>query len=114
MSENCVIYTIKTNTKSKNDTQITQTTNQSFSNESSNSNLLNIFNLEEFDFIIDCNLLNFENLVLIDNLYMDLRKDLEMNKMDIIQNKLAILKDFFDVFNDKSNIDLFLVFEKFS
>ena len=45
---------------------------------------------------------------------MDLRKDLEMNKMDIIQNKLAILKDFFDVFNDKSNIDLFLVFEKFS
>ena len=114
MSENCVIYTIKTNTKSKNDTQITQTTNQSFSNESSNSNLLNIFNLEEFDFIIDCNLLNFENLVLIDNLYMDLRKDLEMNKMEIIQNKLAILKDFFDIINDKSNIDLFLVFEKYS
>ena len=114
MSENCVIYTIKTNTKSKNDTQITQTTNQSFSNESSNSNLLNIFNLEEFDFIIDCNLLNFENLVLIDNLYMDLRKDLEMNKMEIIQNKLAILKDFFDIINDKSNIDLFMVFEKYS
>ena len=114
MSENCVIYTIKINNTSKNDTHITQTTNQSFSNESSGSNLLNIFNLDEYDFNIDCNLLNFENLVLIDNLYMDLRKDLEMNKMDIIQNKLAILKEFYDVFNDKSNIDLFLVFEKFS
>ena len=112
--ENCVIYTIKINTQSKNDTQITQTTNQTFSNESSGSNLLNVFDLDKYDFNIDCNLLNFENLVLIDNLYMDLRKDLEMNKMDIIQNKLAILKDFFDVFNDKSNIDLFLVFEKFS
>ena len=114
MSKNCVIYTIKINNTSKNDTHITQTTNQSFSNESSGSNLLNIFNLDEYDFNIDCNLLNFENLVLIDNLYMDLRKDLEMNKMDIIQNKLAILKEFYDVFNDKSNIDLFLVFEKFS
>ena len=114
ISENCVIYTIKINTQSKNDTQITQTTNQTFSNESSGSNLLNVFDLDKYDFNIDCNLLNFENLVLIDNLYMDLRKDLEMNKMDIIQNKLAILKDFFDVFNDKSNIDLFLVFEKFS
>ncbi len=114
MSENCVIYTIKINNTSKNDTHITQTTNQSFSNESSGSNLLNIFNLDEYDFNIDCNLLNFENLVLIDNLYMDLRKDLEMNKMDIIQNKLAILREFYDVLNDKSNIDLFLVFEEFS
>ena len=108
-SENCIQY------KSKNDTQITRTTNQTLSKESINLNLKESnINLEEYDFKIDSNLLNFENFVFIDNLYMDLKKDLEINKMEIIQNKLSILKDFFEVFNNKNNIELFQVFENYS
>ena len=50
----------------------------------------------------------------MDNLYQELRKDLEMNKMEVFQNKLSIIKDFFSMYYQQNNIILFKVFQEYS
>ena len=43
---------------------------------------------------------NFEHLLMIEKLFSDLMKDLEVNKMELYKNKLSIIKDFLYIFND--------------
>ena len=69
---------------------------------------------EKYDIKIHSSLINLENLVFIDNLYQELRKDLEMNKMEMFQNKLSIINDFFLMYYQKNNIILFKVFQDYS
>ena len=38
--------------------------------------------------------MNLEHLLINEKLYNELMKDLEINKMEIYQNKLSIIKDF--------------------
>ena len=69
---------------------------------------------EQYDIKIQSNLIILENLIFMDNLYQELRKDLEMNKMEVFQNKLSIIKDFFSMYYQQNNIILFKVFQEYS
>ena len=51
--------------------------------------------------------INLEHLVMIEKLYNELIKDIEINKMEIYQNKLSMIKDFLYIFNSESNKNLF-------
>ena len=62
----------------------------------------NNFNLNE---------LNLEYLLIIEKLYNELMKDLEINKMEIYQNKLSIIKDFIYIFNSQDSYYLFNIIE---
>ena len=65
-----------------------------------NKNNINInINLHDINFI-DC--------IKIENLYNELIKDLEINKMNKFENKLNIIKKFLNIFNDNKNQNLFL------
>ena len=55
--------------------------------------------------------INIEYLIIFEKLYNELKKDLEVNEMDIYQNKLTIIKDFIIIFNDKNNSKLFNIIE---
>ena len=68
-----------------------------------NKNKLNIsINLQDINFI-EC--------VKIENLFNELIKDLEINKMDKFEIKLNIVKKFLSIFNDNKNYNLFLTFD---
>ena len=71
-------------------------------NINSNLNKNNNFNLNE---------LNLEYLLIIEKLYNELMKDLEINKMEIYQNKLSIIKDFIYIFNSQDSYYLFNIIE---
>ena len=65
-----------------------------------NKNNINInINLHDINFI-DC--------IKIENLYNELIKDLEINKMNKFENKLNIIRKFLNIFNDNKNQNLFL------
>ena len=51
--------------------------------------------------------INFEYLLMIEKLNNELIKDLEINKMEIYQNKLSIVKDFIYIFNSECNNNLY-------
>ena len=106
LSENYPIY--KNN--SNNSTEIVESLNESFSSVIYSDNSKN----EQYDIKISSNLIFFENLFFMDNLYQELRKDLEMNKMEIFQNKLSIIKDFFSMYYQQNNIILFKAFQEYS
>ena len=105
-SENCAIY--KNN--STNSTEVVDSFNDSFSSVINSENSKN----EQYDIKIPSNLINLENLFFMDNLYQEIRKDLEMNKMEIFKNKLSIIKDFFSMYYQQNNIILFKVFQEYS
>ena len=73
-------------------------------NKYENFNENNIINKSIKFNIIDINL---DYLLIIETLYNELMKDLEINKMDIYQNKLTIIKDFLYIFNEQNNAYLF-------
>ena len=106
LSENYPVY----NNNSNNSTQIVESLNESFSSVIYSENSKN----EQYDIKIQSNLIILENLIFMDNLYQELRKDLEMNKMEIFQNKLSIIKDFFSMYYQQNNIILFKVFQEYS
>ena len=60
---------------------------------------------------INVNEINLEHLVMIEKLYSELIKDIEINKMEIYQNKLAMIKDFLFIYNSESNINLFNILD---
>ena len=79
--------------------------NESFYNEFENTN-------KQKKIISDNIKLNFSNdnieyFLIVEKLYNELMKDLEVNEMDIYPNKLTIIKDFIFIFNDQNNWKLF-------
>ena len=79
-----------------------------------NNKKLNNTDIENLDIIIPKETINFENLLIFEKLYEDLIKDVELNKMEIYQNKLSIIEDFFTLINDENNIKFFKNFNLYS
>ena len=79
-----------------------------------NNKKLNNTDIENLDIIIPKDTINFENLLIFEKLYEDLIKDVELNKMEIYQNKLSIIEDFFTLINDENNIKFFKNFNLYS
>ena len=64
----------------------------------------NIINLEKNSLkYFDEKNINFEYLLMIEKLFNDLMKDIEINKLEKYINKLSIIKDFLFIFNDEEN-----------
>ena len=57
--------------------------------------------------ILDINEINLDYLIMIVKLYNELIKDIEINKMEIYQNKLSIVKDFIYIFSSENNSKLY-------
>ena len=55
--------------------------------------------------------INFNECLKIENLFSELIKDLEINKMNKFEKKLNIVKNFLNILNDKNNENLFLTFD---
>ena len=55
--------------------------------------------------------INFNVCVSIENLFNELIKDLEINKMSKFNHKLNIVNNFLNIFNDNNNHNLFLTFD---
>ena len=68
-----------------------------------NKNILNI-GINLYD-------INFNECVKIENLFNELIKDLEINKMNKFNHKLNIVNNFLNIFNDNNNHNLFLTFD---
>ena len=64
----------------------------------------NKLNLNE---IFNINDINFDFLIMIEKLYDELIKDIEINKMDIYQNKLSIIKDLLYIYFFQSNNNIY-------
>ena len=78
-----------------------------------NANNDNLTNRNKNSLNIGINLhdINFKECIKIENLFNELIKDLEVNKMNEYNNKLKIVKNFLSIFNDKNNYNLFLTFD---
>ena len=68
----------------------------------------NKLNLNE---IFNINDINFDFLIMIEKLYDELIKDIEINKMDIYQNKLSIIKDLLYIYNSQENDNLYNIID---
>ena len=51
--------------------------------------------------------INLDYLLLVEKLFNELMKDIEINEMEIYQNKLIIIKDFLYIFNDQNILYLY-------
>ena len=60
---------------------------------------------------LDIKLINFDYILKMEKLYNELIKDIEINKMEIYQNKLSIVKDFLFIYNSQSNINLYNIID---
>ena len=69
-----------------------------------NKNYLNLNN----------NDINFEYLLMTEKLFNEFMKDIEINKMEIYQNKLSIIKDFLHIFKDENNNKLYDIIDNMS
>ena len=69
-----------------------------------NKNYLNLNN----------NDINFEYLLMAEKLFNEFMKDIEINKMEIYQNKLSIIKDFLHIFKDENNNKLYNIIDNMS
>ena len=91
-------------------------------NENSNTNI-NINSIEKEYFLTEIedknnlsemfniNDINLEYIIMIEKLYDELIKDIEINKMDIYQNKLSIIKDLIYIYNSQSNNNLYNIID---
>ena len=61
--------------------------------------------------MFDINEINFDFLTMIEKLYDELIKDIEINKMDIYQNKLSIIKDLLYIYNSQENDNLYNIID---
>jgi Dullard-like phosphatase family protein len=71
--------------------------NNNYNNLNPNPNITKLFNTND---------INFEYLLMIEKLFGDLTKDIEVNKMEKYINKLAIIKDFLYIFNDEDGFKI--------
>lgn len=111
LNENCAIYNGKT--KSIGHLTFTNSSNN-LTNDSINNNKkerLNTTDIEQVDIKIEKNI-NFQSILYVENLFMELIKDIEINKMEVYDNKISIIDDFLEFFNKKENYDnLFILFD---
>ena len=56
---------------------------------------------------VNINDINLEYLLIIEKLYIELMKDFDINKIEIYQNKLSIVKDFLYIIHNDKNYYLF-------
>ena len=68
-------------------------------------------NKNDLNISININDINYNECLKLENLFNDLIKDLENNKLDNFENKLNIVKKFLIIFNDNFNQNLFLTFD---
>ena len=61
--------------------------------------------------ILNINDINLEYLIMVEKLYNDLIKDIEINKMEVYQNKLSLIKDFLFIYNSESNNNLYNIID---
>ena len=62
--------------------------------------------------ILDINETNLEYLLMVEKLYTELIKDIEINKMEIYNNKISIIKDFLYIYNIENNSNLYYIIDK--
>ena len=74
-------------------------------------NTLTERNKNDLNICINLNDINFNECLKIENLFNELIKDLENNKLEKFENKLIIVKKFLILFNDNFNQNLFLTFD---
>ena len=86
-------------------------------NEYSNNNIEKEYFLTEkneknnLNELFNINDINLEYLIMIEKLYDELIKDMEINKMDIYQNKLSIIKDLLYIYNSENNNNLYNIID---
>ena len=68
-------------------------------------------NKKDLDININLNDINFNEGIKIENLFNELIKDLENNKLENFGNKINIVNKLLMIFNDKFNQNLFLTFD---
>ena len=74
-------------------------------------NVLTERNKKDINISINLNDINFNECLKLENLFNELIKDLENNKLEKFENKLNIVKKFLIIFNDNFNQNLFLTFD---
>ena len=74
-------------------------------------NALTERNKSDLSKCININDINFNECLKLENLFNDLIKDLENNKLDNFNNKINIVTKFLIIFNDKFNQNLFVTFD---
>ena len=74
-------------------------------------NALTERNKRDINISINLNDINFNECLKLENLFNELIKDLENNKLEKFENKLNIVKKFLIIFNDNFNQNLFLTFD---
>jgi hypothetical protein len=74
-------------------------------------NALTERNKNDLSKCININDINFNECLKLENLFNDLIKDLENNKLDNFNNKINIVTKFLIIFNDKFNQNLFITFD---
>ncbi len=109
LNENCAVYN-----KNKSIGHLTFTkSSKTLTNESfvTKKERLNTTDIEQVDIKIE-KMINYEVLMFVEYLYLDLIKDIEINKMDIYENKISIIDDFLDFYFNKENYsELFTLFD---
>ena len=74
-------------------------------------NALTERNKNDLSKCININDINFNECLKLENLFNELTKDLENNKLDNFNNKINIVTKFLIIFNDKFNQNLFVTFD---
>jgi hypothetical protein len=71
-------------------------------------------NNNNMNIILNLNDINFEYLLMIEKLFSDLMKDIEINKMEKYENKLSIVKDFLYIFNDEEAFKIIDIIDSYT
>ena len=74
-------------------------------------NTLTERNKNDLNICINLDDINFNECLKLENLFGEMIKDLENNKLDNYENKLNIVNKFLIIFNDSFNQNLFLTFD---
>ena len=77
-------------------------------------NLINNNCNDDMNILLNLNDINFEYLLMIEKLFGDLMKDIEVNKMDNYINKLSIVKDFLYIFNDEEGFKIIDIIDSYT
>ena len=95
-------------TKAKNKKDKNKYENKSNENKYIETEIDNQNNIKS---ILNINDINLEYLIMVEKLYNDLIKDIEINKMEVYQNKLSLIKDFLFIYNSESNNNLYNIID---
>ena len=76
-------------------------------NKKKENNLIN----KNININVNINEINLDYLLIMEKLYNELIKDLDINKIEIYQNKLSIVKDFLFIIYNDNNYSLFSIID---